>query len=192
MARKKPVHMAALGILTAGTVLGTGSLIAPSQADAEPRKSTNVSVTAESAHGMLINLYSQAANGASIDIASDFTIGETTRADVIDKIGQPYTSGTFDTYHAEMGNPGFHFKYNQDGILKEIRYLGTNVERKTNLGSITPAVLEQQIGKADTITSIPSTDQHKYSYETGSYQLEFIVNDDTLKVDHVNLVTETY
>jgi Domain of unknown function (DUF4309) len=188
MARKKPVHRAAIGILTAGTVLGAGSLIAPSQANAEPGEAMHVSIAAESANETLDNLYNQAATGSSIDFASDFTIGETTRADVIDKIGQPYTSGTFDTYHAEMGNPGFHFKYDQDGILQEVRYLGTNVERQTNLGSITPEVLEQQLGQADAVTALPATDQHKYSYDTDSYQLEFIVNDDTLKVDHVNLV----
>lgn len=81
---------------------------------------------------------------------------------------QPYTSGTCDTYHAEMGNPGYHFNYDQDGTLLEVRYLGTNVERQTNLDSITHEVLER-LGKADAITSIPATDQHKYSYETGTY-----------------------
>lgn len=190
MARRNPARKAALSVVCAGAVFGAGSFMIPGAVpvDAETGEAVYSSQTNEAALETLETIYSQASEGSSIGATSNFTIGETTRADVVELLGEPYLSDTFDTYHAEMGNPGFSFAYSQDGTLNEIRYLGTNVERHTNLGSITPAVLEDQLGKADAITTIPQTNQHNYQYQTSSFELEFIVNDETLQVDHVNLV----
>lgn len=190
MARRNPAHKAALSVVCAGAVLGAGSFMIPGVApvEAESGEAVYSSETNEAALETLQTIYTKASEGSSIGVADNFLIGETTRADVVDSLGEPYLSDAFDTYHAEMGNPGFSFAYSQDGTLNEIRYLGTNVERQTNLGSITPAVLEDQLGKADAITSISQTNQHKYQYNTGDFELEFIVNDKTLQVDHVNLV----
>ncbi|MFJ6413525.1 YjgB family protein [Terribacillus saccharophilus] len=190
MARRNPARKAALSVVCAGAVLGSGSFMIPGavSVDAETREAVHSSETNEAALETLQTIYTQASEGSSIGVAGNFTIGETTRTDIVDRLGEPFLSDAYDTYHAEMGNPGFSFAYSQDGTLKEVRYLGTNVERQTNLDSITPAVLEEQLGKADAITSMSQTNQHKYLYETGDFELEFIVNDETLQVDHVNLV----
>lgn len=190
MARRNPARKAAVSVICAGAVLGAGSFMIPGAVavNAKANEAVHSSRTNEAAVETLQAIYTQAYEGSSIGVAGNFAIGESTRTDVVDRLGEPFLSDTFDTYHAEMGNPGFSFAYNEDGILNEIRYLGTNVERQTNLGSITPAVLEEQLGKADAITSISKTDQHKYLYEAGGFELEFIVNDETLQVDHVNLV----
>ena len=39
--------------------------------------------------------------------------------------------------------------------ISEIRYFGTGVERRLNLGSVTPDVLSKQIGSADKILTVP-------------------------------------
>ncbi|MFS0559270.1 YjgB family protein [Terribacillus sp. 179-K 1B1 HS] len=190
MIRRNPARKAAISVACAGAVLGAGSFVNTGavSVNAEAGEAIHSSETNEAALETLQTIYTQAYEGSSVGLAGNFTIGESTRTDVVDRLGKPFLSDTFDTYHAEMGNPGFSFAYSEDGILSEIRYLGTNVERQTNLGSITPAILEEELGKADAITSISQTDQHKYLYETGDFELEFIVNDETLQVDHVNLV----
>ncbi|SDC43265.1 protein of unknown function [Terribacillus halophilus] len=190
MVRRNPAWKAAISVVCAGTVLGAGSFVDAGavSVNAEAGEAVHSSETNEAALETLQTIYAQAYEGSTVGVADNFTIGESTRTDVVDRLGEPFLSDNFDTYHAEMGNPGFSFAYSEDGILSEIRYLGTNVERQTNLGSITPAVLEEQLGEADAITSISQTDQQKYLYETGGFELEFIVNDETLQVDHVNLV----
>ena len=46
-----------------------------------------------------------------------------------------------------MGHPGYAFGYDSNHIISEIRYFGTNVERQTNLGSITEINLKKQLGQ---------------------------------------------
>lgn len=56
-----------------------------------------------------------------------------------------------------MGNPGFAFHYDAKGKIDEIRYFGTNVEKETNIGGMTPSLLKKQLGPADSVSTIPQT-----------------------------------
>ena len=62
----------------------------------------------------------------------------------------------------------------------------TGVERRLNLGSVTPDVLSKQIGSADKILTVPKTGETDYVYHTGQYELRFVIGSDQ-KADHVNL-----
>ena len=123
--------------------------------------------------------------------AMGLKINENTQKEVYDTFGSPPEPGntdeTFDYYHAEMGHPGFAFAYNDDKTISQIRYFGTNVERDHNLGSITPKVLGKQLGSADEIRHISSTNEINYIYKTGNYELQFIVGENQT-VDHINLL----
>lgn len=70
--------------------------------------------------------------------------------------------------------------------ISEIRYFGTGVERRLNLGGVTPDVLSDQIGPADRILTVPFTDEIDYIYDTGHYELHFVIGKDQT-ADHVNL-----
>lgn len=129
--------------------------------------------------------------------AKGLKIGVQTKKDVHHKLGNPYPEtgqSSFDLYHAEMGNPGFAFHYDAKGKIDEIRYFGTNVEKETNIGGMTPALLKKQLGSADSVSTIPQTKEKKYVYRTGDYELEFIVGHDPdisqheLTVLHINLI----
>lgn len=117
-------------------------------------------------------------------------INQSTRQDVYDKIGEPEqkadSRNPFDLYSWNMGNPGYGFSYHKNGKISEIRYFGTGVERRLNLGSVTPDVLSKQIGSADKILTVPKTGETDYVYHTGQYELRFVIGSDQ-KADHVNL-----
>lgn len=145
------------------------------------------SITNQEAAGTLNNIYDHAFIGEMPGEDHAFRINESTKEDIHEKLGNPQeVDGQFDLYHWEMGNPGYGFAYNEDNTVSEIRYFGTGVERQQNLGGITPAVLSEQIGKADTILAVPDTNEMDYVYKTGDYELHFVVGSDQT-VDHVNL-----
>lgn len=145
----------------------------------------------------LNSIYELAHKGQMPYYAKGFKIGVQTKKDVHHKLGNPYPEtgqSSFDLYHAEMGNPGFAFHYDAKGKIDEIRYFGTNVEKETNIGGMTPSLLKKQLGQADSVSTIPQTKEKKYVYRTGDYELEFIVGHDPdisqqkLTVLHINLV----
>jgi hypothetical protein len=90
-----------------------------------------------------------------------------------------------------MGHPGYAFGYDQNNVINEIRYFGTNVERQTNLGSITQANLKKELGQPNFTSKVKGdgTTQTKYTYHAGAYDLEFIF-DDAKTLNHVNLVAK--
>lgn len=59
---------------------------------------------------------------------------------------------------------------------------------------MTPSLLKKQLGSADSVSTIPQTKEKKYVYQTGDYELEFIVGHDPdisqheLTVVHINLI----
>lgn len=121
-------------------------------------------------------------------------INESNKQDVHNKLGKPVkVDGQFDLYSWDMGNPGYGFAYNKDNSISEIRNFGTAVERQTNLGDITPDLLGNQLGSADKILNVPRTDETDYVYETGKYEIHFIIGDNPIMegpdqtVNHVNL-----
>ncbi|MEK5645988.1 hypothetical protein BK138_35565 [Paenibacillus rhizosphaerae] len=140
----------------------------------------------------LNSFYKPALNGQFPVSANMFTIGVSTRKQVIGKIGQPNKPRTnatgFDVYHAEMGNPGYAFAYNNNK-LREVRYFGTNVERQTNIGGITKRMLlSNWFAPSESVTiRNGSLVQQKITYNRGKYKLEFIFNTST-NLDHINML----
>ncbi|WP_254109490.1 YjgB family protein [Bacillus pumilus] len=108
----------------------------------------------------LNTIYELAHKGQMPYYAKGFKIGVQTKKDVHHKLGNPYPEtgqSSFDLYHAEMGNPGFAFHYDAKGKIDEIRYFGTNIEKETNIGGMTPSLLKKQLGQADSVSTIPQT-----------------------------------
>ncbi|MBY7142542.1 YjgB family protein [Virgibacillus sp. NKC19-3] len=185
------------GLLVAATAFGLtviGAGLSPASAagpDADiPETSVSgihSSITNQEAAETLNNIYDKAYIGEMPGNVHDLNINEDDKEDVYHRLGSPQQEdGQFDLYGWNMGNPGYGFAYNEDNSIAEIRYFGTGVERQTNLGGITPAVLDEQLGSADEILHVPQTNETDYVYNTDNYELHFIVgSDDT--VDHVNL-----
>jgi hypothetical protein len=187
MLNKKPKMFAAT-ILT-GSILGLGATYSTSiePAHADQVKIVHASTYQQDAVKKLKMIYHKAFTGQMPFAAEGLKINKSTKKDVHKALGTPeMVSGGFDYYHAEMGHPGFAFAYNKNKTISQIRYFGTNVERKDNLGSITPKVLSKQIGSADYIRGVKGTNEINYIYKTGKYELEFIVGKDHT-VNHVNL-----
>ncbi|MGX9160216.1 YjgB family protein [Priestia megaterium] len=136
-------------------------------------------------------IYNAAVQGEVPRLTADLKIGKSLRQDVRDQFGPPPegSSNNFDYYHAEMGHPGYAFGYDQNNVINEIRYFGTNVERQTNLGSITQANLKKELGQPNFTSKVKGdgTAQTRYTYHAGAYDLEFIF-DDSKTLNHVNLV----
>jgi hypothetical protein len=187
MLNKKPKMIAAT-ILT-GSILGLGATYSTSiePAHAAQVKTVHANTYQQDSVKKLKMIYHEAFKGQMPFAAEGLKIHKSTKKDVHKALGTPgMVSGGFDYYHAEMGHPGFAFAYNKDKTISQIRYFGTNVERKDNLGSITPNVLSKQIGSADHIRRVKGTNEINYIYKTGKYELEFIVGKDHT-VNHVNL-----
>lgn len=139
----------------------------------------------------LVNSLDQSAfKGEMPQHVKGLKINQSTRQDVYDKIGEPEqkadSRNPFDLYSWNMGNPGYGFSYHKNGKISEIRYFGTGVERRLNLGGVTPDVLIKQIGSADKILTVPKTGETDYVYHTGQYELRFVIGSDQ-KADHVSL-----
>ncbi|OIK15368.1 hypothetical protein BIV60_10035 [Bacillus sp. MUM 116] len=139
-------------------------------------------------------IYNAAIKGTMPRLPISLKIGKNNRTDVRNQFGLPPkgTTGEFDYYHAEMGHPGYAFGYDKKGVISEIRYFGTNVERQTNLGSITENNLKKELGKPNFINKFKSGDikQTKYTYHAGAYDLEFIFNN-VKTLDHVNVIPKS-
>ncbi len=192
MMHKTGIALALTGVATLGAFAATSSLPAPSAYAASTATSTQMTGTA-----LLNTFYKPAlkgmfptANGNPVD---KFIVGKTTRSQVIAAYGKPTTprstASGYDTYHAEMGTPGYAMSYNSANVLKEIRYLGTQVERKQTIGSITMSVLKKTWYAPSSTSTITSggKKQTKLTYNRGDYKLEFIYNSPT-DLDHINLL----
>ncbi|WP_017814815.1 YjgB family protein [Paenibacillus shenyangensis] len=141
----------------------------------------------------LNSFYKPALKGKFPGDMNAYTVGKTTRDEVLDRLGaaevpRKNASG-YDQYTANMGHPGYAFHYNKNNVLNEIRYFGTNVERQTNIGGITMKLLRQQWYAPASTTTIGSgaNKQTKMTYIRGDYKLEFIFNSST-DLDHINLI----
>lgn len=180
------------GAAVAGT-LGFNDLLTPAHqaSAASSRQPAPTASDTEHAVETLNSFYNTALKGQFPGRAEKFTIGQTARADILSSIGSPdvpRSSATgFDTYGANMGNPGYAFAY-RSNTLSEMRYFGTNVERQTNIGGITMKILKQQWYAPSSTTTITTgkIKQTKLTYIRGDYKLEFIFNSST-DLDHINL-----
>ncbi|MDN4526122.1 YjgB family protein [Fictibacillus fluitans] len=189
--KKRAITLMTASLLT-GSVLGTGMISFNGTAHAASAKVSDQSTAAEKdAAEKLTTIYYSAYEGHFPNNAFDFYIGKSTKADVHEKWGPPSTpiskTSDFEIYHAEMGNPGYAFSYDKNNIIKEIRNLGTNVERDHSIGGITVKMLGDEIGSADHIRHLRETGETSYIYETGDFELEFIIGKNG-KADHVNLL----
>ncbi|ANE48180.1 hypothetical protein SY83_19900 [Paenibacillus swuensis] len=184
--KKKAVYVLVAGILA----ISAASLI-PNNVVAT---TAIASVDAhQKAYQTLMSFYKPSLKGQFPNF-HNFTIGSTSHKTVINTIGKAYSPATdadgFDVYHAEMGHPGYAINYKLDKI-REMRYLGTNVERQTNLGGISTRMLIQHWGAPKDSVLIKSGEmvQKKITYIRGNYKLEFIFNGTCgTGLDHVNLV----
>ncbi|WPP40961.1 YjgB family protein [Paenibacillus hunanensis] len=194
MMYKTGIALALTGVATVGSFAASTSLTSPSAYAA----STSSTASQQMTGAALLNTFYKpalkgmlpSANGNPVD---KFVVGKTTRGTVVATYGKPTTSRTtasgYDIYHAEMGTPGYAMSYNSANVLKEIRYLGTQVERKQTIGSITMSVLKKT-WYAPSSTSTMTTGgqkQTKLTYNRGDYKLEFIYNSPT-DLDHINLL----
>lgn len=140
----------------------------------------------EMALDTLAEIVEDAETGLVYRLSEGVYIGQTTRQEVIELIGEPEEKDTFDRYHGSMGNASYDLAYDEEGILAEARYFGTNVERQTNLGGITTKDLIDLLGEPVEKREIASTNETNYSYEVKDFELQFIMKDDGT-ADHVNL-----
>ncbi|GAB6259115.1 YjgB family protein [Peribacillus sp. N1] len=191
MLSKKPAARMVSAVILTGSLLGAGTSFPTEPVGAASTMDSASGIAKEHALTTLHEIYNKAFSGEMPYTASGLKIDENTQKEVYDTFGPPPEPGntdeTFDYYHAEMGHPGFAFAYNDDKTISQIRYFGTNVERDHNLGSITPKVLGKQLGSADEIRHISSTNEDNYIYKTGNYELQFIVGENQT-VDHINLL----
>ncbi len=183
--------------LSAASLVAVGSLGAAAQLPLPTASAAQTSTATASDSAMALKnlneFYKPALKGMFPGNASEFVVGKTTRAEVIKRFGAPSVSRTsasgFDSYTADMGSPGYSMSYDSSGVLKEIRYFGTNVERQTNIGGITLSMLWKNWFKPTSSTAIKSGNakQIKVVYKRGEYNLEFIFDTPT-ELSHINLV----
>ncbi|OWR29941.1 hypothetical protein CDO73_12745 [Saccharibacillus sp. O23] len=186
------LKLAMAGIVAVGS-LTAATAVWPSSTHAQTATS---SAAQQNGAELLKELYKPAlkghfpqANGNPVD---KLVVGDTTRASAMKIYGKPSTPRTsasgYDTYKAEMGTPGYALSYDKSDVLKEIRYLGTQVERKQTIGSITMSVLQKNWYAPSSATTITSSGkkQTKLTYNRGNYKLEFVYNSPN-DLDHINL-----
>ncbi|WP_322907843.1 YjgB family protein [Paenibacillus campi] len=191
------MHKTGLAIaITGAATLGSFAVSASLPVPAAHAASTSTSQQMTGAT-LLNTFYKPALKGifpsANGNPVNKFIVGKTTRSTVISIYGQPTTPRTtasgYDMYHAEMGTPGYAMSYNKDNVLTEIRYLGTQVERKQTIGSMTMSVLKKTWYAPSSTSTIRAggKKQTKLTYNRGDYKLEFIYNSPT-DLDHINLL----
>ncbi|MBT2573756.1 YjgB family protein [Bacillus sp. ISL-51] len=186
MLKKKTLITGLSAVVLTGTVFGAEAF-----SDSEPVHAAAASETPDQSAKELVNrLYQSAFKGEMPQDVKGLKINQSTKQDVYDKIGEPERkadgSNPFDLYSWNMGHPGYGFSYRENGTISEIRYFGTGVERRFNLGSVTPDVLSKQIGSADKTLAVPGTGETDYVYNTGDYELHFVIGSGQ-KADHVNV-----
>ncbi|WP_322923400.1 YjgB family protein [Paenibacillus campi] len=189
-----PIRKAVIAAtLTGAVVAGTVGI----DAAFTPQASASASSDAAYQHQLVVktlnSFYKPALQGKFPGDMNSFTIGKTTRSEVIARIGTPdmprSSVNGYDTYHADMGQPGYAFHYNKNGVLDEMRYFGTNVERQTNIGGMTMKLLREQWYAPSSVSTIGKgkSKQTEITYLRGHYKLEFIFNSST-DLDHINLL----
>ncbi|KAF1680775.1 YjgB family protein [Bacillus sp. SKDU12] len=188
MKKTMSVLTAAAALIGSLSGLGAASFSTPAKAAAQTSPLSEN--TNQSAAELVKNLYNTAYTGGMPQQAQGLTVNKSTRGDVHAQLGEPERpaggDNQFDLYHWNMGNPGYGFSYHKDMTISEIRYFGTSVERRLNLGGVTPEVLQNQLGPANRILTVPFTDEIDYVYDTGRYELHFVIGKDQT-ADHVNL-----
>lgn len=136
----------------------------------------------------LNGIVEDAEKGVVYRFSSGFIVGESTRDEVYAEISEPEEQvGEFDYYHGSMGQASYQIKYDENDVMEEARYFGTNVERQTNLGGIARADLIEQIGEPAEEREIPDTGETNIIYYMGNYELQFIIGEEG-STDHVNLL----
>lgn len=187
--KKNTTKLLAASVIT-GTVLGVGIPSATGTADAAAESGIFSELTNPKAAQNLNDIYDEAFNGEMPGLVHGLKVDKSTKDDVHAQIGTPEEPAAkddpFDRYHGSMGEPSYAITYHKDKTVAEIRNFGPQVERQQNLGGITPAVLNEQLGSADQILAVPNTNEMDYVYQTDDYELHFVVGNDQ-KVDHVNL-----
>lgn len=187
--KKAAIALTAAGVIGAGSAVGLYStVVSVPQAHAASVSQSD----SQQALNTLNSFYKPALNGHFPGVVSSFTVGKTTKEEVIKAIGKApmpaKDADGFDVYGAEMGTPGYAFNYKLDKI-REMRYFGTNVERQTNIGGITIAMVKKNWFAPNSVTTIKTgkLSQTKLTYIRGAYKLEFIFNSST-ELDHINLL----
>ncbi|MGF7533596.1 YjgB family protein [Bacillus mexicanus] len=187
---KKTMSVLTAAAALTGSLSGLGAASFSTPAKAAAQTSPLSENTNQSAAELVKNLYNTAYTGEMPQQAQGLTVNKSTRGDVHAQLGEPERpagrDNQFDLYHWNMGNPGYGFSYHKDMTISEIRYFGTSVERRLNLGGVTPEVLQNQLGPANRILTVPFTDEIDYVYDTGRYELHFVIGKDQT-ADHVNL-----
>lgn len=137
---------------------------------------------------VLEELVEDAEWGLVYGLSDGFKIGESSREQVVAAIGEPEEQlDGFDFYHGSMGNASYQIAYDENAVMKEARYFGTNVERQTNLGGITREDLLEHLGEPLEERDIPSTGETNIIYRMADYELQFVMAEDGT-TDHVNLL----
>ncbi|MCY8720787.1 MULTISPECIES: YjgB family protein [unclassified Bacillus (in: firmicutes)] len=187
---KKTMSILTAAAALTGTLSGFGAASFSTPAKAATQTSTISEDTNHSAAELVKNLYNTAYTGEMPQQVQGLTINKSTKGDVHAALGEPERpvggDNRFDLYHWNMGQPGYGFSYHEDMTISEIRYFGTGVERQLNLGGVTPEVLRNELGPANRVLTVPFTDEIDYVYDTGQYELHFVIGTDQT-ADHVNL-----
>lgn len=137
---------------------------------------------------VLDGVVKNAENGIVYRLSDGFKVGESSRDEVYAAIGEPEEQlDGFDFYHGSMGNASYQIAYDENDVMKEARYFGTNVERQTNLGGITRDDLLEHIGEPVEERDVPATGETNIIYHIADYELQFVMAEDGT-TDHVNLL----
>ncbi|CAN2253142.1 YjgB family protein [Bacillus vallismortis] len=183
---KKTMSVLTAAAALSGTLSGLGAAPFPNQTQA----ATLSEDTNQSADELVKDLYNTAYKGEMPKQAQGLVINKSTKGDVHAALGEPERpiagDNRFELYRWNMGQPGYGFSYHQDMTISEIRYFGTGVERQQNVGGVTPEVLRNELGRANRVLTVPFTDEIDYVYDTGQYELHFVMGTDQA-ADHVNL-----
>lgn len=188
------IATAMAGVIGLGSFGAGQSLLPIHQVDAAAASASTNDYAVKQAQKTLNSFYKPALKGQFPGAVSGLTVGQSTKQNVIKKIGEPTVpgknTGAFDVYGAEMGNPGYAFAY-QSNKIHEMRYFGTNVERQTNIGGITMKMLKQNWYAPSSTTTFKNgkSTQTKLTYIRGNYKLEFVFNSST-DLDHINLLAK--
>ncbi|QIW79451.1 YjgB family protein [Bacillus tequilensis] len=186
---KKAISVLTAAALT-GSLSGLGATSFSTPAKAVTQTNTLTENKSQSAAELVKNLYNTAYTGEMPQQVQGLTVNKSTKSDVHAVLGEPERpsegDNRFDLYPWNMGQPGYGFSYHKDMTISEIRYFGTGVERQQNLGGVTPEVLWNEIGPANRVLTVPFTDEIDYVYDTGGYELHFVIGKDQT-ADHVNL-----
>lgn len=187
---KKTMSVLTSAVVLTGTLSSFGAASFSTPAKGVTQTNTLSENTNQSAAELVKNLYSTAYTGEMPQQVQGLTVNKSTKGDVHAALGEPERpsggDNRFDLYHWNMGQPSYGFSYHKDMTISEIRYFGTGVERQLNLGGVTPEVLQNEIGPANRVLTVPFTDEIDYVYDTGRYELHFVIGTDQT-ADHVNL-----